>query len=94
MEYIEGKVFKPRIDQFSPLDINHLTSDNPIIKPITIEWQKEKCNFLDIPFHQQIDQHSGIAGQKLRYFEPWNLDTIAGDGNCLFRCLSKNCFWE
>ena len=89
MEFIENKLFTLRPDGFPRLDMHHLRSDDPIITPITIEWQKDKCNLLDIKFRQRTDQHSSIEGHKLRLFEPWKFDTITGDGNCLFRCLSK-----
>ena len=89
MEFIEERLFNVKKEQFPFLDIHHLTSDDPILTPITDQWQKDKCALLDIQFHQRTDQHSTIAGHSLRLFEPWTLDTIEGDGNCLFRCLSK-----
>ena len=89
MEFIEKQLFDIRLDEFPHLDMHHLKSDNPIIIPITTEWQKEKCYLLEIQFNQTIDQHSTMAGKKLRDFEPWECDTIEADGNCLFRCLSK-----
>ena len=89
MEFIENQLFAPNLHEFPQLDINHhLKSDNPIISPITIEWQKEKCNLIQIQFQQYIDQHSSMAGQQLRNYEPWRFAPISGDGNCLFRCLS------
>ena len=89
MEFVEKQLFDLRLDEFPRLDIHHLHSDNPIIAPITTEWQKERCNLLGIQFQQPTDQNSTMAGQKLRDFEPLKCDTIEGDGNCLFRCLSK-----
>ena len=89
MEFIENQLFALNLEEFPQLAIHHLKSNNPIISPITIEWQKEKCHLLEIQYQQQTDQHSSLAGQELRKFEPWRFATIAGDGNCLFRCLSK-----
>ena len=70
-------------------NLHSLTSDDPLITPITVEWQKEKCALLGCPFEDATDQHSTIAGQKLQRYEPWLCDSIVPDGNCLFRCLSK-----
>ena len=82
-------ILSVNVNEFPQLVIHHLKSDNPIISPITIEWQKEKCDLLGIQLQQQTDQHSSLAGQVLGNFEPWRSPSITGDGNCLFRCLSK-----
>ena len=87
MNYIEHQLLDPKFD--NPFTFNHLTTDDPIISPITVEWQIEKCALLELPFEQRFDQDSTIAGQKLRLYEPRLCDTIRGDGNCLFGCLSK-----
>ncbi|KAI6651857.1 hypothetical protein LOD99_4736 [Oopsacas minuta] len=89
MDFIEKHLFNLRVDELSHLDIHHLESDNPIITPITTEWQKEKCNLLEIQFQQPTDQHSTMAGRRTRDYEPWKCSSIERDGNCLFRCLSK-----
>ena len=88
MEFIENQLFSLNVNGFPQL-VHHLKSDNPIISPITIEWQKEKCDLLGIQFQKQTEQHSSLAGQVLGNFEPWRSASITGDGNCLFRCLSK-----
>ncbi|KAI6659466.1 hypothetical protein LOD99_10767 [Oopsacas minuta] len=56
---------QPKSSELSHLDIHHLESDNPIITPITTEWQKEKCNLLEIQFQQPTDQYSTIVGRRV-----------------------------
>ena len=89
MEFIENQLVSINVNEFPQLVIHHLKSDNSIISPITIEWQKVKCDLLGIQFQQQTDQHSSLEGQVLGNFEHWRPASITGDGNCLFRCLSK-----
>ena len=87
MEFIQREI--PAPCAHPSIDLHSLASDDPLITPITVDWQKEKCALLDFPFKEPIDQHSSMAGQKLQAFAPWLCDSIGADGNCLFRCLSK-----
>ena len=86
MEFIENKLLS--VEPVSQT-LHHLTTTDSTIKPITVEWQKEKCGLLGIPYNRPIDQHSTLSGQKLQVYEPETCDDIGMDGNCLFRCLSK-----
>ena len=87
MEFIQQEIPAPCAHPSN--DLHCLASDVPLITPITVDWQKEKCALLDFPFKEPIDQHSSVAGQRLQAFAPWLCDSIGADGNCLFRCLSK-----
>ena len=87
MEFIQQEIPVPCAHPST--DLHSLSSDDPLITSITVDWQKEKCALLDFPFKEPIDQHSSMAGQKLQAFAPWLCDSIGADGNCLFRCLSK-----
>ena len=86
MDFIEHRLLDPS-DSYETL--NHLTAIYPTITPITVEWQKEKCDLLGILFKQTTEQHPTLAGQMLKKYEPWICEDIGADGNCLFRCLSK-----
>ena len=86
MEFIENKLLS--VEPVSQT-LHQPTSTDSTIKPITVEWQKEKCSLLGIPYDRPIDQHLTLSGQKLQVYEPLVCDDIGTDGNCLFRCLSK-----
>ena len=62
---------------------------HPRINVIDENWKRTKCDMLGISFVPFVDQPSNIIGQSLSGFEPSETDYIEGDGNCLFRCLSK-----
>ena len=62
---------------------------DPFIAPLNVDWQREKCSQLKIPFIEPIKQPTNFSGCKLRKYLPWQYEHIAKDGNCLFRCLSK-----
>ena len=63
IEFIENQLFSLNVNGFPQLVIHHLKPDNPIISPIMIEWQKEKCDLLGFQFQQQTDQHSSLRGK-------------------------------
>ena len=52
-------------------------------------WQQEKCRLLNLTFDSLSNQPTNFIGQQLCYCRPWETETIIGDGNCLFRCLSQ-----
>ena len=62
---------------------------NPIILVVTEAWQQDKCKLLDLPLHSVSNQPTNYVGQQLCSYKPWETETIVGDGNCLFRCLSQ-----
>ena len=62
---------------------------DPRINVIDENWQRSKCDMLAISFESVCRQPSSIVGQSLSGFEPFETEHIEGDGNCLFRCLSK-----
>ena len=64
-------------------------ADFPKIVVIDESWQRSMCNSIGLNFYSDSKQPSNIAGLLLRDYEPYETDDIVGDGNCLFRCLSK-----
>ena len=52
MEFIQQEIPVPCA--LSSIDLHSLASDDPLITPITIDWQKEKCALLDFPFKSQL----------------------------------------
>ena len=60
MDFIEHRLLGPS-DSYETF--NHLTAIDPTITPITVEWQKEKCDLLGILFQQTTEQHPTLAGQ-------------------------------
>ena len=47
------------------------------------------CEKLGLEFHSTIRQPTNIVGELLCGYEPSMTENIVGDGNCIFRCLSK-----
>ena len=78
----------PECDEFGT-EIALLRCEDARIQPISIEWQHDKCNQLNLPFSEPIEQHHILIGKPLGEFQPWQTCKIRGDGNCYFRCLSK-----
>ena len=72
-----------------PLRNPYDTPMDPRINVIDENWQRSKCDMLAISFESVCRQPSSIVGQSLSGFEPFETEHIEGDGNCLFRCLSK-----
>ena len=50
--------------------LHHLTSTDSTIKPITVEWQKEKYGLLGIRYDRPIDQHSTLSGRNCKSMSP------------------------
>ena len=65
MEFIQQEIPLPCAHPST--DLHSLASDDPLITPITVDWQKEKCALLDFPFIEPIDQHSSMAGQNYKH---------------------------
>ena len=66
--------------------------DTPIDPRINVTdeiWQRSKCDMLGISFESVWRQPYSSVGKLLSGFEPWEAEHIEGDGNCLFRCISK-----
>ena len=76
-----------RQNSFSPY--SRSISRGSKITGIYENWQRSKCNLLGITFESTCKQPSHIVGRSLRDYEPSKTEAIIGDGNCLFRCLSK-----
>ena len=69
---------------------NKITSNhNPIITPLNVNWQMDKCLKLGILYREAIKQPLPLVGCKLRDYIPWQYEAIEKDRNCLFRCISK-----
>ena len=79
--YIDSVIIAPSLHSYP----NH----DPLITPLTINWQKERCSQLKISFIEPIKQPTNFTGSKLKDYLPWQFEDIGKDGNCLFRCLSK-----
>ena len=58
-------------------------------KVTVIDEKSGKCNLLGITFESACKQPSHIVGRSLRDYEPSKTEAIIGDGNCIFRGLSK-----
>ena len=76
-----------RQNSFSPY--SRCISRGPKITVIDENWKRSKCNLLGITFESTCEQPSNIVGRPLRDYEPSKTEAVIGDGNCLFRCLSK-----
>ena len=63
--------------------------DDPKITVIDENWQRSKCAILGITFDSVNKQPSDLVGQPLSKYETELTENIKGDGNCLFKCLSK-----
>ena len=62
---------------------------DPLITPLTANWQLDKSSQLELTFCDQIEQPTSHSGLHLRDYIPWQFEDIIKDGNCLFRCLAK-----
>ena len=60
----------------------------PKVAVVSEKWKRDTCSKLGLTFQSSIRQPSNI-GQPISDYEPWQTEDIDGDGNCLFRCLSK-----
>ena len=69
--------------------IPNMAVKTPIITVINETWQREKCAMLGLTFQNICKQPDQLIGEPLYKYQPWETETILGDGNCLFRCLSK-----
>ena len=52
-------------------------------------WQRSKSDMLGLSFESVCRQPYNSVGKLLSGVEPWEAEHIEGDGNCLFRCISK-----
>ena len=66
-----------------------IPSSSPKIQVLSEEWLREKCDLYGLKFDSLIRQPSNLAGQPLSCYQPWETESIVGDGNCLYRCLAK-----
>ena len=62
---------------------------DPLITPLTVNWQLDKSSQLELTFCEQIEQPTSHSGLHLKNCLPWQFEDIIKDGNCLFRCLAK-----
>ena len=88
MEYLNTMLW----ETFDEKDQTVITDDYPDDLKITVldeNWQRSKCVLLGITFDSVSKQPSDLVGQPLSKYEPELTEKIQGDGNCLFRCLSK-----
>ena len=56
--------------------------------PIDVEWQRQSCALLNVRFVHLFQRESGGSGQILTLPSTSTLQSIQGDGNCLFRAMS------
>ena len=57
-----------------------------VFHPVDEDWQSMACAVVSVPFVRSNRTHSGGATVVLR--RPHHMQTIRGDGNCLFRFFS------
>ena len=62
---------------------------DPIIAPLTVNWQMNKSSQLELTFCKPIEQPTSHSGLHLKDYLPCQFEEINKDGNCLFRCLAK-----
>ncbi|KAI6648976.1 hypothetical protein LOD99_6859 [Oopsacas minuta] len=87
MEYINlmlWQTFPENISTYIPL-----SDSSPIISVVNEEWLRDKYKFLGLVFISSIKRPQNLAGLSLSKYTPWETERIVGDGNCLFRCISK-----
>ena len=78
------QTFPENISTYIPLP-----NTSPIISVVNEEWLRGKCKFLGLVFISTIKQPQNLAGQPFTKYKPWETERIVGDGNYLFRCISK-----
>ena len=88
MQYLNTMLWE-NFDKTVSARIPDAYPEDPKVTVIDENWKRSKCNLLGITFESTCEQPSNIVGRSLRDYEPSKTETIIGDGNCLFRCLSK-----
>ena len=66
-----------------------MPNDVPTISVLSTAWRKKICEKLGIVYESSIKQPENLVGGRISEFQPWETESIRGDGNCFFRCLSK-----
>ena len=91
MEFINSSLMGKTLSLNKTADPNNkiISNHNPIIAPLNVNWQMDKCLKLGILYREAIKQPLTLVGCKLRDHIPWQYEAIEKDGNCLFRCISK-----
>ncbi|XP_059156774.1 uncharacterized protein LOC131941519 [Physella acuta] len=64
-------------------------TQNPLYIPVCRSWQKSQCKKLNLPFVRTVQIETPKGPQRLRDLVPFQAYPEYGDGNCLFRCLSR-----
>lgn len=76
---------KERDDAYTGIEITKVQNPEPDrFHPTNKEWRKEQCKRLGFPYPKVLPDRE--IKQQLR--PPYEVDKIAGDGNCLYRALS------
>ena len=88
MQYLNTMLWESFHDAV-PLRNPYDTPMDPRINVTDEIWQRSKCDMLGISFESVCRQPYSSVGKLLSGFEPWEAEHIEGDGNCLFRCISK-----
>ena len=88
MEYLNTMLWETFCEKDQTI-ITDAYPDDPKITVIDENWQRSKCAILRITFDSVSKQPSDLIGQPLSKYELELTENIKGDGNCLFRCLSK-----
>ena len=66
-----------------------MLTKSPNITVVDERWQRQKCAMHGLTFHSVCRQPDHLLNEQLSKYQPWETEDIVGDGNCLFRCLSK-----
>ena len=69
--------------------IPNMAVKSPTITVVGEAWQRDKCAMLGLTYQTNCRQPDHLIDEPLYRYQPWETEAIVGDGNCLFRCLSK-----
>ena len=59
---------------------------SPLHQLLHNTFDKHKCQQLEISFRETFEQQPTLLSKII----PWQTEKISMDGNCFFRCISKN----
>ena len=66
-----------------------MPNDVITINVLSTAWRKKMCEKLGLVYESSIKQPENLVGGRISEFQTWETESIRGDGNCFFRCLSK-----
>ena len=69
--------------------VPQMPNDVPKISVLSTDWRKNKCDKFGLVYESSMKQPENLVGRRISDYQPWETESIKGDGNCFFRCLSK-----